>query len=133
MTEAEWLACTDAGSMLRFLRARELMLRRRPGRVMRLFACACCRRIWDLLTDNRSRLAVEVAERHADGRASKRELAEAAQGANDAYCDFLSEVAVLSSGPRASQQGVVCSLRDAAKAEVEAARPNPAYIVADSF
>src|SRR5262249_37631156 len=71
VTEAEWQECDDPNRMLDFLR------RRASNRKLRLFACACCRRIWHLLTDARSREAVEVAERFADGQASSVELEQA--------------------------------------------------------
>jgi len=75
MTEAAWLNCTDPEAMLSHLghKAR--------GRKLRLFGAACCRRIWPLLADERSRAGVEVAERYADGEAGGEELTAAGAAA----------------------------------------------------
>jgi hypothetical protein len=52
-------------------------------RQLRLFACGCCRGVWHLLADPRSRGAVDLAERYADGGAGKAELTEARQAASE--------------------------------------------------
>ncbi|HMC63671.1 MAG TPA: hypothetical protein VKI65_01920 [Gemmataceae bacterium] len=78
MTETEWLSCGDPRPMLDFLRETV------GDRQLRLFACACFRRIWHLLTDERSRKAVEVIERSAEGKATAAELAAARAAANAA-------------------------------------------------
>ena len=87
MTEAEWLACTDSQKLHVFLwvKASDGLKwnEGRGQRKLRLFAVACCRRIWHLLIDKRSQEAVEVAERYADGRATDEEL-EIASVAADA-------------------------------------------------
>ncbi|WP_169977683.1 hypothetical protein [Tautonia rosea] len=42
--------------------------------LVRRFACACCRRIWHVIEDNRAHRALEVAERFASGRARIEDL-----------------------------------------------------------
>jgi hypothetical protein len=81
MTESEWHDATDPEPMLRFLGKQV------PEAVLRLFAAACCRRIWHLLPDKRSRRCVEVAERYARDRASEEELSEAQGLAEEVYQD----------------------------------------------
>jgi hypothetical protein len=67
MTEAEWLACVNPLPMLTALN------RKASARKRRLFAVACCRRIWDRITDPRCRAAVEFAERFVEvGAAGRR-------------------------------------------------------------
>jgi hypothetical protein len=75
MTEQEWQECTDPKPMLEFLRGKA------SERKLRLFACACHRRIWHLLSEKEvCRKTIEFAERFADGLASKQELHEQAWG-----------------------------------------------------
>ena len=81
MTEAQWLACDDPAPMLAFLR------RKVSDRKLRLFACACARAAWHLLSDGRSREAVEIVERCADRQARGRELGRAERLANEAQFD----------------------------------------------
>jgi hypothetical protein len=74
VTEAEWLArphdvLRRLYAMIRFLEVREGNDRR-----LRLFACACCRRVWDLLQVEVARTIVELSEAYADGEASDAEL-----------------------------------------------------------
>lgn len=68
MTEAEWLSSTDSHLMLDSFKGRV------SDRKLRLFAVACCQAMWQHFTHERSRSAVVVAERFADGLASEEEL-----------------------------------------------------------
>jgi hypothetical protein len=78
VTEAEWLAGTQPVTSLEFLRNRV------SARKLRLFPCACCRRLWHLLTDDRGRRAVELAEQFADGKGRLEDLTVQAFAAEDA-------------------------------------------------
>jgi hypothetical protein len=79
VTEAEWLARDSPWGMVEFLGDRS-------ERKLKLFACACCRRVWRALTDARSRGAVEATERWLEGGASDAVL-ETAEAAARSACD----------------------------------------------
>jgi hypothetical protein len=66
MTEAEWLTATDPAPMVTFLSPRA------SDRKFRLAVCACCRLLWETLTDERSRSAVLEAEGSADSLTPER-------------------------------------------------------------
>src|SRR5829696_4448351 len=73
MTEPEWLECRHPASILAHTQRRGSPLRW-STRKARLFACACCRRIWPWLGDA-NRAAVEAAEQVADKLLRVAELA----------------------------------------------------------
>jgi hypothetical protein len=83
MTETDWLASTKPLSMLDFVKQRA------SDRDLRLFAVACCREVWPLLTDERSRIAIAVAERFATGQATEQELRDAGKEAKMAFNDLI--------------------------------------------
>lgn len=61
MTEDQWLASTNYGQMLPLVRPQM------SDRKLRLFGCACCRRIWHLLSDDANRHLIATVEDHPDG------------------------------------------------------------------
>jgi hypothetical protein len=69
----------------------------RPGVLdditLRRYACFCARQVWDLLTDERSKNAIIVAERFCDGKVTKKELEAAEQAAGAAGAAARKEVA----------------------------------------
>jgi hypothetical protein len=68
LTEADWSACQNPKRMLPFLK------KHASERKQRLFACACCRLIWPLLTEQLYRKVVEAAEQCAEGMLTMDEL-----------------------------------------------------------
>jgi hypothetical protein len=73
MTNAEWASSSSPDEMLESLFAR----RKPSSRKLRLFVCACCRHVPELLTDERARPTVDVVERFADALATGAELSKA--------------------------------------------------------
>src|SRR4051812_38152505 len=60
MTKSEWLSTLVPVVVFQNLKGKP------SARKMRLAAVACCRRIWHLLEDERSKASVEAAEQYAD-------------------------------------------------------------------
>jgi hypothetical protein len=80
MTEEEWRANPHLYDKISSL------AKPNNGRRLRLFACACCRRVWRLLQVDAAKRIVDLAEAYADGEASETELA-AANSSPD-FADF---------------------------------------------
>ena len=88
-----WLTCQRSDWMLWALRN----IGYTDERTLRLYACACVRgtpladgrTVWDLLTDARSKTAVEVAERFARGDATGQERHAAAAVFAAAYAAYV--------------------------------------------
>ena len=68
MTEQEWLTCTDPQKMLEFLGSKV------SERKLRLFAVACCRRIWSRWGESQLPTEVVTIEMFADGEVSKKNM-----------------------------------------------------------
>ena len=121
--EAAWNGCRRSDWMLSLLRE----IGFDNPRILRLYACACVRRtpigdgrtVWDLLTDERSKNAVLVAENFANGLATEEELAAARTAA----------VAARSARAAARAAGDVGAAARAARAAAELTR-DAAWIAA---
>src|SRR2546430_17353154 len=70
MTESDWLPCTAPTGMLRSLSDRL------TSRKFRLFGCACCRRVWDFLGDERWRAGGVAARSFVEGPGTEADFAQ---------------------------------------------------------
>jgi len=91
-------------------------------RELRLFACWSVRQVWHLLTDERSRNAVEVAERFAEGNATQDELTAASYAARAAWDARYAERAAWSAAWSAARAAWDAAWSAASYAAIDAAR-----------
>src|SRR4051794_9384196 len=75
----KWIASSDPHWMLVQIRDKV------SERKLRLFACACCRRIERLFTDNRLLQGVEAVEQAVDGHGWSEDVEAAAVGVEQVY------------------------------------------------
>jgi hypothetical protein len=84
LTEGEWLSSkARISNLLRIVRTCHI-----TDRQLRLFGCACCRRIADLLDDERYNCMIALAEEYEDGLRTADEL----QFARDSLVDVLETI-----------------------------------------
>jgi hypothetical protein len=121
VTEAEWQSCDDPCLMLDYIAIKT------SDRKLRLFACACCRRVWGLLKGE-GRRAVEAAEGHADGLVAADQMGGAGTDARRPV-DAVYEAAnlgghgvVLTGGLAAGKAASACCTAPAALSCEQAAR-----------
>ncbi len=96
-------------------------LRKLACRFVRETPLADGRKVWDLLTDERSRRVVEVAERYADGKATAQELAVADAAAARAAAYDVARAAAYDAARDAARNAAYDAVRDAAFAAYAAA------------
>jgi hypothetical protein len=112
MTEAEWLASDDLEAMLEALRLGGNVTWTKAGRrKLRLLACCYARRLWGAMEDERSRRAVETAERFVDGAAAKSALIAAYEETVDCghgMADLAARSAVVAEALAAAREAAHC-------------------------
>src|SRR5271165_5855973 len=104
MNEIQWFSSKNPHEMLSFLKEPKakgiasmvpwlgLRKSRLSVRKQQLFACACFRRIWPLLVDERSRQAIEKCELYVNGMIERPKFRHALDAAKAAAVEL--------SGPR---------------------------------
>jgi len=70
LDKSQWATSDDPQAMLEYLLRQDAVSTRK----VRLWACACVRRIWPFLVHENSRRAVEATERYVDGQGQQQEV-----------------------------------------------------------
>jgi hypothetical protein len=94
----------------------ESILRKLACRFVRETPLSDGRMVWDLLTDDRSKKAVEVSERYADGKATKVELADARSAARAAAYAAWAAIAAARAAAYAADAAYYAAARSSAYA-----------------
>ncbi|QDU18480.1 hypothetical protein [Urbifossiella limnaea] len=79
MSDDEWRTCEDPAALIAALPADT------PERPLRLFAAACCRRVWGLMPEDDCRRAVEAVECAAEDPAAAPEADAALEALQAGY------------------------------------------------
>src|SRR5688572_20986669 len=83
LTEEQWLTEASPYRLLKYLQQHHKIAKRTGGkRKLRLLAVGCCGQAWHLITNADCRNTIEVAERAADGKATRQEVLAAVRAAN---------------------------------------------------
>ena len=129
----EWLAWTATRSEV----FSDSILRKLACRFVRETPLHDGRTVWDLLTDERSRKAVDVAEAYADGKATEQELDAAHAAADAAYAAAFAaldavDAAAYDAARAAAETSDAYAAFDAAYAAAAAARAADAAFAAQT-
>src|SRR5262245_54611302 len=101
-TEEEWCSCDSPQPLLTYLKGKA------SSRRFRLYAVACARCIWSHLLLPESRIAVETAERFADGQADEADR-EASEEAADSAVEKIVDDEVGETAYHAALSAVWCA------------------------
>ncbi len=115
MTETEWDTAVDPGAML------ERFVDDPYKAELGIFGCACCRRVWNLLSDERLTRGIEVREQYERGLVSEEEVKKAARDAGIARSEIRTP---LKFAPNVDEQSVEAAPGWAAGAAANAAIGN---------
>ncbi len=118
MNEIDWFNCCDPRAMLEFLLARG----EASSRKLRLFGCACSRRLWHLLQDRRCQEVMEVIEQYADGGASEEGFHRMPETAQTVWYQAYGDGAISDASTDAYATLFCATNSDPGEAAVEASR-----------